>query len=488
MAKRSAFYLNIALLEHPRLLDDFPQMITALDRGEHINVGAISDAGYRNALMSVFQHLPVAMEPGRGFYKSQGVKSIGGFLLMDLLDQRAIKQPSKLSTEQNTLGPLHLLSLFRNHPSERANVLSVMRRLTRKKCLEYPKDFGKIEDEKAMEQLRRALLALGAFEDDDDDICLPEKKANKVNVAFKEMMKYLLEVFDKKSKPSKSSKQEEKRMEEESDESSDDSDSEGSNDGGEEEQGVLTPSANIDIGPAMPTAAEMEKNQHLSKSYVEEGVDLDDDDFGPLPASAAAAEAVAMRMKAEATAKARAASSLPLGYEGGVIPTTTPSHNSNEGSKKRKAGDESMREDWMLSPGDNAGIAAMNQVFDEDGVVKLNKAGKFNTSKAASTAARELQEKKRDGSGGGHNPADAAAEAMLKEYNDLRGPSLMNQHLAQMDAKQAVKKAKKGGTREGFDYERDVVNSRHGTDSKARDELVKEAQSLSSRFDRSVQR
>ena len=40
---------------------------------------------------------------------------------MDLLDQKAIKQPSKLSTEQNTLGFVQLLSLFRDHPTERAN-------------------------------------------------------------------------------------------------------------------------------------------------------------------------------------------------------------------------------------------------------------------------------------------------------------------------------------------------------------------------------
>jgi hypothetical protein len=477
MVNGSAFHLNAALLEHPRLLDDFPYMITALDRGEHVNVGAISDVGFRDALISVFQCLPVAMEHGRGFYKSQGVKSIGGFLLMDLLDQKAIKQPSRLSTEQNTLGPLHLLSLFRDHPSDRTSVLSAMRRLSKRKCLECD-DFDKIGNSKVKEQLRRVLIAIGAYENDDGDICLPEKKTNKVNIAFKEMMKCVMTVFDR------SSKREAKKNREDSDKSSENSDSETSSNEDERKEDVPDPSTKIDIGPALPTASEMQKNQQLSKSFVQKEMDLDEDDYGPLPASAAAAAAVATRLKAEATAQARATSSVPLG----VIPTTTPSNGSNGGSKKRKVGNESMREDWMLSPGDNAGIAAMNQVFDEDGVVKLNKAGKFNTSKAASTAARELQEKKREVSGGSQNPVDAAADAMLREYNELRGPSLMAQHMSQMDAKMAAKKATKGGPRDGFDYDRDIVNSRRGTNSKARDELVKEAQLLSSRFDRSVQR
>ena len=57
----SAIQLNYSLLEYPRVLDDFPQMITALDRGEHINVGAIRDTGYRDTVLSVFRYLPVEM-------------------------------------------------------------------------------------------------------------------------------------------------------------------------------------------------------------------------------------------------------------------------------------------------------------------------------------------------------------------------------------------------------------------------------------------
>ena len=201
----SASPLNSALLEYPRVLDDFPQMVTALDRGEHVNVGSISDAGFRDALMLIFQHLPVEMEPGRGFYKSKGVKSIGGFLLMDLLDQKAIKQPSNLSTEQISLGPLHFLSLLRDHPSERENVVSLMRKLLKRKSLAYPHDFGKFVDSDVAEKVRRTLLAFGAYEDgdDNDDICLPEKKSDKVHIAFREMIKCLNQVFDKEpSRPS----------------------------------------------------------------------------------------------------------------------------------------------------------------------------------------------------------------------------------------------------------------------------------------------
>ena len=135
-------------------------------------------------------------------------------------------------------------------------------------------------------------------------------------------------------------------------------------------------------------------------------------------------------------------------------------------------------------PGSAPGMTQVGEMFDEDGMVKLSTAGKFKSGKAASIAARELQEKKNNH--GQQNAADAAAEAMLREYDFPCEGSLMDQHLAMMDAKKA-KKSSKGVKRDGFDYERHSPWSTHFEHYK-RNELVKEASMLSSRFDKTIQR
>jgi hypothetical protein len=501
----SGHFLNLALLRHPKLLEDFPQMMSALDAGEFVNIHAIRDESLRNALVQVFQRLPVEMEPGRGFYKSKAVKSIGGFLLMDLLDQKVIKQPTKLSTAQMSNGPVLMLSLLSEFPDQKREIVDVMRRLVKKKRLDYPEEFGgKNNNKNLQEQLCRVFIAFGARKEEEEDyddggvICFPStKKSDKVRAAFKEALKHLDQALglggdkekEKNGKGGSSGKHavQESRSGSAGDASSDDSsdDSSEDGDGEEEEEGKDSrgDSVGIAIGPAAAAAAAAANDDDDAMGSSGDG---SDDEYGPLPAAAAAAKRQRSSHNNDkaSTDDATASGSDPDMKRrklGAALPPPAAAHGDGN------------REEWMLTPGSNSkGIAAaMNDIFDADGVVQLNKSGKFLTGKAATMAAKGLQAQKLAGAaagGGPANPADVAAQAMLAEYDQLRGPSLMEQHLADADAKKAAKRAQQGGKRSGFDYERDVANSRVGTNTKARDDLVNEAKTLSSRFDKAVQR
>ena len=134
----------------------------------------------------------------------------------------------------------------------------------------------------------------------------------------------------------------------------------------------------------------------------------------------------------------------------------------------------------MLTPGNHKDVAELEGMFSVDGSLRTNKSGKFALGKRARQEAQELRAKKRQAP---KSAEDLAAEAILAEYNTLRGPSLMEQH--------QQGRAKQGGTkkrelREAFDYQRDIVDGRVGADKNKIKTIMQEAQALSSRFDKGI--
>ena len=128
--------LDRSLLLHPQLLEEFPQMIAALDAGECVNLHKIRNDQMREELMEVLSYLPVELESGRGYFKSEKVKSVGGFLLMALLDSQAIKHPSNLNTIESSTAPLKILNMAAEDPGFLPKISRIFGKLIRGSSLE----------------------------------------------------------------------------------------------------------------------------------------------------------------------------------------------------------------------------------------------------------------------------------------------------------------------------------------------------------------
>ena len=96
--------LSWGLLNFPQLLRELPSIITSIDSGEFVNIDKISHVGYRSLLNKLMVLLPLQHEVGCGWYKGQGVVSISGFILMELLSKQAIVQPTMLTAAQQQVG------------------------------------------------------------------------------------------------------------------------------------------------------------------------------------------------------------------------------------------------------------------------------------------------------------------------------------------------------------------------------------------------
>ena len=140
------------------------------------------------------------------------------------------------------------------------------------------------------------------------------------------------------------------------------------------------------------------------------------------------------------------------------------------------------REEWMINPGEDRGIAG----FETFGVSR-----KFNTGKLAKkvneglAAEREALERAMEGS-----EEAQRTKAVMEEYRERRGASLMDRHAADRAAATTRKSGggERGGERRAFDREVDVLGRRTVGQQQVQ-QLVEHAKELDSRFDKgSVQR
>lgn len=213
------------------------------------------------------------------------------------------------------------------------------------------------------------------------------------------------------------------------------------------------------IGPTMPSAKEL---AHALKSYQgvtyndEEDEDDDEDVIGPaLPTS-----------RRVVNNQLHVTHQTPLGGQI-ILPSSARSSMENSTNMLVAKGSSGGREEWMLTPGESKASQSLSDTF---GVSRG-----FQTGKVAKQKAKELEavraEQPRDAE------EDARTQAILDEYREMRGPSLMDQHL---------KKKKDCGpsqkdSRRPFDRERDVLQ-RKPMDASAARELVEQAKGLDSRF------
>ena len=430
--------LNRALLLRPQLLNEFPEMIAAIDVGEYVNLQNIRDDEKRIGLMEVFSHLPVEVQPGKGYFKSEKVRSVGGFLLMDLLSSKAIKSPSKLNTIESSTAPLKILNMAMEDPAFLAKVSRAMGKLIRGSSIKASNgDYNE-------EILHCILTSLGVTELR-GEMSTSDKR---VRSALKDLKRSLDRVSSEgRASKVKTSDKTEKVV-------GSGHERTGTKPGGGAQE--VESDYDVDLG-----GGESHSSSNSSgEGSPGEGGDDEDDVYGPLPASLSAKQALGPAL----------ASAQPLAAHPGV--------KASSNDTDRHAVQESGREGWMLTPGDHKNAAGLSGVFDADGVVTVNRAGKFDSGKLAAQRAADVHARKRQAP---KSAEDLAAEAMLAEYNALRGPSLMEQH--QRGREQDGAGAANKRHRTTFDYQRDIVDGRVGADKNKVKAMVQEAQALSSRFD-----
>ncbi len=513
-------HLTVALLHFPQLLDDFPSIIASLDSGESVNVEAIQDIGLRDALTNVLRCLPVKYEQHSGWYKLPEVVSVGGILLMELLNAGSIKQPSALS-EAETLAsrtaPLRLLTMLGRFPELRADLPGLLDSLLDGQALQL----DGLENQEVADQLTQLLRALGVVETI-DGLSLPTGSTKTAALRSLYLMREAFRLGKVTDAAAASSVEEEDEEEKEKEkkhrkrgrdrdehvksssnraaasESDGSSGSSSDSDDGEDERSAATITAQrhthqaADLpapaaasatanatanatatasdsafpvaakGPAMPPGFQRPNAAESDNCSKNGDDDDDDDDLGPLPVWKAPRRTMRPTVelpKGPSSLVDALSTDLPEGLD---VPAT-------EG-----------REEWMLTPGESKAFDALEGTF--------GKTREFKKGKQASQAAKALQAKKAAADAASRAaPMDAAMNAALEEYKTLRGPSLMDIHAEKTAQMQAAKKGNKGD-RTGFDYARDVGSFRQRVDTTVRAQMVTDAQRLDTRFDKSMQR
>ncbi len=503
-------HLTRALLLFPQLLDDIPAMIASLDTGESVNTDAIKDAHMREELVKILRCLPLQYESRSGWYKRPEIVSVGGVLLMELLDAGSIKQPGVLNEAEalaSRSAPQRLLTLLASFPELR---------------LELPMLFDSLLDGQALQVdgmdnidvaagLRLLLRSLGLLESV-DGWSIPAGPEKVSVMRSLKSLKFVLILGGvdcasaSTSKDNSVSQSRKRRLRSASVSSGDSSsrdrsssnDSEDSRSGADDEfygqrnqhkldVQVTTAANNVSIAPA--SASLLTSNLEMGSQPVSRRVQApslppdfkcasnlnkeeedDEEEIGPLPSWQAARRTVSQPSVA---ASAPENSALLK-----ALSTQIPSGNCGAQSEGSVASITGGREEWMLTPGDSKAMAALEGSF--------GKQRKFAAGKQASQAAQALQARKAAADATARAaPIDTELAASLEEYKQLRGPSLMELHAQKAAANDA---AKRGGAGTTFDYARDVGSFRRRVDTTVRNQMVADAAQLDTRFDKSVQR
>jgi hypothetical protein len=202
-----------------------------------------------------------------------------------------------------------------------------------------------------------------------------------------------------------------------------------------EERSVSVP-FNPRVGPSMPSTAQLAAAQDAAKRYIalggleEEG----DDDFGPAP------------QKVSVHSAGNMVKAVPLGFTGtGATEETLEEADREVGNKSKKEwqeGDPIIREEWMTNPGEDRAIAG----FETFGVSRKFQTGKKAKKTAtATTEQREAYEESMK-----YSEEAQKTQAILAEYKEKRGASLMERHVDEKAKKQPTKVE---GGRRAFDRE-----------------------------------
>jgi hypothetical protein len=246
-------------------------------------------------------------------------------------------------------------------------------------------------------------------------------------------------------------------------------------------------SVGASIGPALPSAAQLNQGQILAKKYIDkvrsghivDGEDEDsEDELGPCPQTAE--ERQRSMLSALAAQQTPLGGSIQVAHGPGVDTRGLGTDGALDAAGA--APDPNAREEWMLTPGENKALS------DLDGIGGgFGKGRGFQTGKGAKKAAqeysaiREHREKLAQKQIEEVDPEVAMErEAQLEAEREARGPSLMDLHMAK---KKQEKASGSSGGRRAFDYEKDVLSRRQVGSTQAA-EMVENAKQLDTRFDR----
>lgn len=416
LEERLPLFLNAAVLECPGLMDELPQMLSAIDAGEYINVDRISDPRKRDHVRAVFGCLPLQKNDEWGWHKTSAA-SIRGLMLNTLMKLGKINEPKNMSQAEqmsSRSSPLILLSMLKQFPSLLQELPVLLEQILGGNHVQL-QDIG---DEDLIEALERLLKSLGLVERR-DGFCIPDEGSsfvyaavNNFNVIFADYHRLAKQQKKRRREEDKRRKRERKDKkssssarrkgkydsDSNSDGSSDSSGSDGSDsdesstkgdediprstmkeplshadmggdpkDDDEMDDAPIVPSSSSRAiqGPARPSASDLAVAQQLQSTTVgthsndEDEDDSEDDGFGPrvhqpgFPSSSVAA--------------ARAAyftSALPLGFvgvdaEAMFADSRAAVKNQDTAAEVAAATDDgvSKREEWILNPGDSQALA-----------------------------------------------------------------------------------------------------------------------------------
>lgn len=160
--------LTKALLTSPKLLDEFPQIVNALDKGEYINIDGISNIPARECLIEVFNNISIVRNDsqGHGWYRHAKNEKIASHILRVLGDAKVIKDPKKLESSEiqsSRIAPLQLLSMIQSFPNFVTEVPIIIDQILEGHAVQL----DEISDDELARGVGKLFITLGLVHTDD---------------------------------------------------------------------------------------------------------------------------------------------------------------------------------------------------------------------------------------------------------------------------------------------------------------------------------
>jgi hypothetical protein len=434
--------------------EDLSGMILALDAGERVNIEAIKDPRRKQFFRAVFSHMPIDSDPLHGIVRSRSCLSIRKYFLTKLVSGKDVIEPAKLDSAQalaTRAGPL-LQGLVLKFPALLSELAPMISSVAHGEAV----SLSGLQDVELREGLARLLRAAGAVEsaEEEETLCLPPPAGK--GILAKDVqgaLRYLTVLVDAVSfkmgggtkvttsisgyksaaecDPMNHNNQGEEDDDAASTASSSSSSSCSSSSSASSSTSIrlsTTHSNRTIVGPSRPTDAQL--RQAASYRPLDASDEEEEDSSGPRPSMVLSDG----RGQEEA---------VPLG---GVLFRPQAEERSLPPSDSAYPAETApKREEWMTTPGERKVFGGAEEAFGAQ--------RKFNMGKEAKKAAallnaqremREAQPKSVE-----EEEEERRTEAILQEYREKRGPSLMEAHLDQVS-----KKPKLSSRQKNFDYDR----------------------------------
>lgn len=341
------FYLTGALLSYPKLFEELPQILIAMDKGEYINIEAISNTVMRDGLLHIMRQIPVvSREPGQGWYRNDPKTTVSSFILKYLVDCKMVIEPRKLSSSEQQASrsaPMNLLTMLQDFPALLEELPVLLDQIFDGNAVQLQN----LPNEDLAYGIEKLLKSLGLVETE-DGIDIPDHGREKEQaLAALEHFEEIFHIYNKYQKLTKGNTQVSsssntqsntgKQGEDDDDDKSTSSTSSSSSSSASSQASDTESTDAINMaaikGPSMPSRQELEAARNMMKSYQEES---SDDEIGPHIAAAK---------------PAFKPFNQPLGFTGVEL---YEKNDKGEGADDKKEEPEVIqREEWLMTPGES---------------------------------------------------------------------------------------------------------------------------------------